>query len=191
MKLPRAASVLVDVVAAATACGEVEDAAAPTGPEGPAQHCSFAAVDFARYFDTVDELVGESDEVLMGTVTAERLGPVRRVAVDVKSQSRTLVIKVQEAFRGEPPPSVEVEAFGYDVGADGTKVSAACPVFEVGDRVVMALTVRGDERGASSAMSAYRLVGDRVADTERSEPLAREIEAMAEVELLTALRAAG
>lgn len=191
--------ILLTVLAAmtlATACGQPTvvdgspDSLSLLAPEGPADACSYATVDFTRTFSTIDELVRGSDEVLLGVVTHADPGPMLGPA-DAKSQRRTLTIAVEEAIKGDVPRSITVRTLGHDHDGESRRSGTDCPWLSVGDRAVMALVNDDDQRGASSATSFYRLTNGNVSNTGRTEPLAHEIEALTEQQLLSALRAVG
>lgn len=169
-----------------TACGS------PPQPQSvEASDCSYAAVDFANYYETLPDLVEGSREVLIGRIVDETAGPVRRVAVDVRTQHRALTVEVEEVFKGDPPARFELAVFDWTVEPDGSRSNDHCPYFNVGDRAFLALTHGPDgERGGGSAVSEYRLIDGQVLDTDRGEPLARRIESMTEQELAAAVREA-
>lgn len=162
-------------------------AAAPV-PDVP-EDCSYAAVDFIHYYDTLDELLAASQEVVIVKVVDEHVGPERRVADDAGSQSRTLTVSIEQTLRGEPPSRFELPTGGWHIDG-GHRSPVGCPHLEVGERAFLALRTSDGERGWS-ATSIYRLVGGQVGDTGRDEPLARRLEAMSERELVAAVRAAG
>jgi hypothetical protein len=161
----------------------------PSRPQLQPESCSYAAVDFIRYYETLEALVDDSQEVLIGKVVDERVGPRREVAVDAASQARTLTVTVERALKGSPPQRFELATGGWQFDGGGARHSFDCPFFDVGDRVFLALGPSSDgERGGLSAVSEYRLVGGQVGDTERSEQLARSVEAMSEPELVAAVQ---
>jgi hypothetical protein len=163
--------------------GNVDREAAP-------EKCSNATVEYVHNYTTIDALIAGSNEVLIGKVVDERLGPLQGPSDD-KSQRRTLTVSVERTLKGSPPSSIEIETFGWNESPSGVRTHGPdCPWFEVGDRALMALRGVQGERGASSGESLYRLADGQVQDTERPG-VARKIESMSEDEVVHAVREHG
>lgn len=135
----RAAMAVLATLTVATACGQPTEVAVSAGkvatpdPEGPAEPCSYAAVDFTHTFRTITELVRGSDEVLLGVVTGADLGPIQGPA-DAKSQRRTLTVAIEETFKDDLPRSIKVLTIGYDYDGETQGTGPDCPWLSVGDR---------------------------------------------------------
>lgn len=174
----RTSCAIITIAALAASCGQADSADAPRSTPASARSvpepdaCNGSTLDYTKSFESIENLVDGSDEVFIGTVVGE-IGPE-----DDKRQLRTIVVEVEQKFKGQSRSRVEVETSDRD---------SACPWIEDGDRVMLAVTVVGDRRGASSAESAYTLGGGEVGDTQRRATLARRIEQMPESELVDAL----
>lgn len=190
------ASCAIIAIAAAASCGQADSAdvsrSTPTSARSVPEPdtCNGSTLDYTKSFESIENLVDGSDEVFIGTVVGEVDAP-ESGPEDDRRQLRTTVVEVEQKFKGQSRSRVEVEMSDWRVDSDGNKVpGVGCPWIEDGDRVMLAVTVFGDRRGASSSESAYTLGGGEVGDTQRRATLARQIERMTESELVDALNEA-
>jgi len=139
------------------------------------------------HFDDPNDMVATADLVVLGEVTAAERGAVSDQG-DVVYTARRLQVTVERRLFGTPAgPVVVVNDLGWE-RSRGREVPWRIPGMirlEVGDRAILFLReepttglfeLLNDQAG-------YRVDGTGIADSDRSDPLVRRVEAMSVPEL--------
>ena len=146
-----------------------------------------AQANYPWHFSDPRDMVATSDLVVLATVTGVERGRVSDQG-DVVKTTRLLHARVDEHLFGTPPVGfMTVEDLGWE-RSGGREVPWRDPRMirlEVGDRAVLFLhgAATAGQLGLLDDQAGYRVVGADIADTDRTDPVVRRIEAMSVSEL--------
>lgn len=142
--------------------------------------------DYGVFFQTPSEISRLSDEVLIGTVEGERRGETYGPS-DAPRQNRILEVSVERSLKGSSSSPVEVVTYGWTKinGEERVLVTSDGVRLKVGDRAMLALAVGKDGgRGLANDQAVLLLADGQVVDTDRDDPLVKELETLSEPQLV-------
>jgi len=145
-----------------------------------------SSVDYLTYFETPSDILRQSDEVVIGTVEGERRGSTYGPP-DGRVQNRILRVSVERVLKGSPSDSVDLGTWGWSkYNGKERPFSPADEVrLEVGDRALLALAVGKDGgRGVMNQQAVFLLAEGQVVDTDRNDPVVKQLESLSEPQLI-------
>lgn len=156
-------------------------------PVGPSHNV--VSPRYVTVFSSVEEFVKLPEMVAVVTVTAEKEHAGRK-SEEVTVSRRMLTMKVEEALAGQVPPTLEVVDFGSVATNSGHRPQVAHDGIrlQVGDRAIVAVNRFGGELWLVNNQAAYLLADGEVKDTDRKDPVIREIERLSETEVKERVR---
>jgi hypothetical protein len=173
--------IVVAVLAVASIIGVVLAQNKPGGHDRPRYN---AKGQWIYHFNNMGEMVATSDLVAIGTVKGVTRGRILPGNSEVKQQLKNINVQVDEVLSGDlTTSSIVVETAGWEISdatGEGEQeiILAETAQLQAGDQATLFLApyAAASHYSFLNNQALFKLQGNEVADTERSDPFVRDIE---------------